>query len=77
MLKKKSLNVLEKKKLFQNTIKNNFILQTQLRLSQVKNKGLRYKENEKLFSLSLYYNSPKSYKIHAEMAMYSNCIYDH
>jgi len=37
MHKKKNLNVFKKKdQLFQNTIKNNFILQTQLRLSQVK-----------------------------------------
>jgi len=28
----------------------------------VKMRGLRYKENEKLFALSLYYSSPKSYK---------------
>jgi len=62
MLKKKNINVLKKDQLFQDTIKNNFILQTQLRLSQVKKRGLRYKENEKLFALSLDYSSPKSYK---------------
>jgi len=41
--------------------KSNSIVQMQLRFSHLKRKGWRFKEMEKSFALSLYYNSPKAY----------------
>lgn len=57
-LKTKNCN---KTKIMVEKTNNNFLLKTQMRLMSLKKKSWRFKEDEKKFALSLYYNSPKGY----------------
>jgi len=51
----------DKTKIIVEKTNNNFLLKTQMRLMSSKKKSWRFKEDEKKFALSLYYNSPKGY----------------